>query len=682
MKIVVKPITGSQLKEHESTNHIIIFDRSGSMHYTLPGLIADLKEHKKVLKLGDTLSIAWFSTENGQYNYILKGHTVNSSTYEAIDKVLDRANSTIGLTCFSEVLAATEQVVQDLKVLSPHFNLIFMTDGYPVVSNHQREESKIFEAIKRLSPHFETVLLVGYGDWYNRELMQRMAKAFKTASLIHSSNLEDYDRQVKGYLQALAPTVEIEVGDEQVVFTISTQGLVSVLTPEAGKVRVPQSTSEVFIQADSGLAPTDEYAAYGGRAIIGLQDGDTGAALEALAATGDVAMLDKISNAFTNTEVGEAIQALQAAIADPKLRYANGRNDNYLPDPDAFCLLDLLELLQEDSKAKFYPYHPDFHYKRTGVPSKAVEGYPEFIKKDANPGVELSTLTWNESRANISIQCKVDGAVNLGDEAVAQKLSKHFYTHIFRNYTIVKDGTLNVTSLPVSTTEKTYKLLKARGLVNGKWQSDGVYHLDLTKLPIINRQIAAQYNKADVLVDNVREELRLRATLKVYNYFLKELQPEKSFKEAYTAEQEAFLRSKGIAAYGFNPPVTKAEVEDYYMGKEFDVTVKGCSSLPKVDDVMARMESGKPQTTAGELMVDAITDCQVHAATSTVDEHKEWLINNIDRFKQLQWAHKGYIQRTKFAVIVGKAWFKELSSREGGEYAGCKFALKEVKVAY
>lgn len=678
MKITVKPINSTQTVDRV-TNHVIIYDRSQSMYYTLPGLIRDLRSHKTLLKVGDTLSVAWFSTENGQFNFVLKGHTINHSTYGFIDQVLDRNSTTIGLTCFSEVLKATEQVIEDLKVFSPHFTLHFFTDGYPVVSNYQKEERGIFEAIKNLAPYLDSVLLVGYGDWYNRELMARMAKSFNNATLIHSSSLEEYHNQAEAYFESLEPTIEIEVEKDKIVFSISTEGLVTIHNSSEGRIKVSQSTKEVYLESEEGLPPPDDYSAYAGRAILALQEGDVGKALEAMAETGDVLALDKISNAFTVQEIGETINLLQELIIAPRMRYQEGQDNHYLPQEDAFCVLDLLELLQADSKALFYPYHPQFEYKRTGVPKKQLEGYPEFIKSEKSPGVELSHLVWHESRANISIQCRVEGVVNLGEEASKYDLSSHYYTHIFRNFTLIKDGTLNITKLPVSTTRKTYQLLREKSLVDRVWEADKPYMVDLTLIPLINRKMASQYTDARLLTAHIKELTEIKAALKVFNYYLKKIRPEKPFSQTLNKEQETFLREKGVKAYGFSPPTEKQDIEDYYLAKEFEVQYIGHVSLPKIEDVITKWESGKGLTPVQEMLYTYIyqyeTDIKGHA------EEENLLLEKISKWEERKAKLQPYIERTKFAVIVGKSWFSEIPGREG-EFNDCKFILKETKVAF
>ena len=84
---------------------------------------------------------------------------------EAIDKILDGLNQTVGLTCFSEILEDLKNVVDEVEALNPLPNaLTFFTDGYPVVRDHFKENENIRKAIAAVSPKVASTLLVGYGD--------------------------------------------------------------------------------------------------------------------------------------------------------------------------------------------------------------------------------------------------------------------------------------------------------------------------------------------------------------------------------------------------------------------------------------------------------------------------------------------------------------------------------------
>src|SRR6185369_12867543 len=156
--LVEQEITNPQPNVNEASNHIWIYDRSGSMYGTLSEVVTDLKQKASTLSKGDSLSLAWFSGE-GDFRFILKGFKITGdSDYKAIDKILSDNSTTRGTTCFSEDLEDTEKTLKDLEVLG-NFSLMLMTDGYPVVSNYNKEVEQILSVLKRLEGKVSTALL-------------------------------------------------------------------------------------------------------------------------------------------------------------------------------------------------------------------------------------------------------------------------------------------------------------------------------------------------------------------------------------------------------------------------------------------------------------------------------------------------------------------------------------------
>jgi hypothetical protein len=236
-------------------HNIWIYDRSGSMYSLLAKVIKDLEHFADGLKEGDTLSVAWFSTERGQYRYILKGHVVGRQSNDIVKNMLNQNNTTIGLTCFSEVLMETETVVQDLLAMgiSDSFALMFFTDGYPVVSNYNKELQDIFKTIQRLAPVISDAMLVGYGDYYNRDLMADMARTFG-GTLVHSSRLEEWEEYMGLFLEGAVgvPRKEVRLAIPEImdVFTVSGKQITRYdMVQDNGDVavRVPATASELYV---------------------------------------------------------------------------------------------------------------------------------------------------------------------------------------------------------------------------------------------------------------------------------------------------------------------------------------------------------------------------------------------------------------------------------------------------
>ncbi len=697
----------STLKEKESTNFILIYDRSGSMYGLLPKLTEDLIDRIKLIPINNTITIGYFSGE-GQYNFILKGFKITESKdYSILEKAIRANSTTIGLTCFSEILNETsETIIKDLSVFSNRFALTFFSDGYPVVSNYKKEIVSIEIAISKLNIQLTSSLLVGYGNYYNKELMTKMTEGLG-GSLTHSSDLPTFNITLTNFITNSQDTenkIKIEVQDRvgNIYFSINGNNI-NVYQPKDGFIlytpikgrgknylyTITSSDTDFVNKAASNndkleyIKLTDAnvgkdtkieafikglYAA----SYILTQRTKTDQAIEILSALGDAALIDIVNNAFTNDEYGNAEKRMEECVVSPKKRFLNGRNTNYSPKPDAFCLLDLIDLLCEDEQAYLYTQDPSFKYKRIGVASVTKEGYPEFTP-DKNNKCRFSTLSWNESKLNLSVLMNIIGNVKLPKNYKKNGFTNNkFDTFVWRNYTIVKDGFLNTSCLPISMSESTFNKLVHENIVDDHkymYQKDVIYPLDLSKLPIINRSIADGKTSAKVLFSKIYEELKLKALLKVYKYFKSGFEQETS---AYaltglTDVQIEYLKELGITDKGFNPPCEEVTPTDYYYAKEFNIKMKKLSSLPKITDVLDKMTKGKNLTESDKLIQEGLVN--YNSASLGKKEWKdanklEWLNENIRQVQKNMIELRKEIQRTKFSIILAKHWFDEFDSRE------------------
>ena len=683
-------------------NHIWIYDRSGSMSWVLPNLAKDLILRAREIPEGDTITLGWFSGE-GSFNFMLKGYKVTDKRdYKILEETINKNKHSMGCTCFSEILADTENVVKDLGAISKNFAMCFFTDGYPVVSNYTREIDQINKAIDKIAGKVTSSLLVGYGNYYNKELMSNMASRLGGA-LCHSTDLPQFAVSLQEFVEGSRGSTKniVEISDDLdwgeigIPFSINKK-VINVYEPKDGAVNfsrsdngtavdtlyfiteMPPKGTEVKVDSSEEMVKAAYAAAY-----ILTQRTKTDKALEVLAKLGDVALIDAVSNAFTNAEYGAAEDKIRLAMAMPSKRFAKGKNTKYLPAADAFCLLDLMDILMQDDEAYFYPMHPDFSYNRVGVASKTKDGYPEF-EADKKSKCSISQLTWNKTKLNLSLLAKINGSIELKKGHEKHGFSKNYPTWVFRNYTLVKDGFLNVPRLPVEVSSVTLKKLsKIDGLVvrMGSPAHDPVL-LDLTVIPVINRVIADGKTSAKKLCENSLQELSLQAELKVLRYYKDKLEEDVgTVKTSLSVEQEKFLEDNGIGKNGFSPPSEKEQAEDFYLCKEFEIKVKGFSSLPKVEEVQDKMLKGKLNG-PGELMAPMV---KWYDGLKQKDSVKITLVQEKiqEKTSELLKVRSG-IQRTKFAIILGKRWFDEFTSRENNvltvDGKECTISLREVKV--
>lgn len=472
-----------------------------------------------------------------------------------------------------------------------------------------------------------------------------------------------------------------------------------------------------------------------------------------LKALADVDFIERFSSCFGKQKYSDFMDAAKAAAFDDKLRYTKGWDPKKVPDDDAYTVLDLLALLASDESAHILLEHPEFKYSKIGrsridadeiltpeeqkkvdeiraklgTEKKASElarlnteltailnSKPAPLKFVADPapdGYPISSLVYNEDFPNISINVRKTGVVDLSarlKDEFKGKVPASFQTFIFRNYAIVKDGLVNVESLPVRVTEATAKklseLLPAEAKPTKLSMAGGfvIGVINLRALPVINRRmIKAASAKALFLAQWELETSR--AAQKVYKDVRDEkIPPKKSpgFVTTYGEDAATWLKEQGFTDYsGFAPPHTvSATATDFYVAKKLEVAIAGLSKLPSVNDVRKKIGASKKQTTSGALLVPALTEVEKWLASDDytklpTDEAKEaafitWIDKKAKDAVAVTRKKIREIAQIKFSITVGQVWFNEFSSLDensmtlelGGEDILCKVNMKEVEI--
>ncbi|MEM1007374.1 MAG: hypothetical protein AAGJ35_00085 [Myxococcota bacterium] len=736
-------------------NHIVVIDCSGSMYSDLPKIRQQLKQKlPSLLKQDDTLSIVWFSGR-GQFGVLVEGVFVAtllelSSLHQAIDRWL----KTVGLTGFKEPLHEVVELSKRLQKINKNAvnNLFFMSDGY----DNQWSESEILQAMEEVSGVVASTTIVEYGYYCNRPLMAKLAEVSGGACVFN----EDF--------QAYAPTFEaamerrllggkriaVDVGEtvQDFAFAMFDGQLLTFAVDEEGMASVPEYVDQVFflstqkpsgkvvVLEGEGETPAEMYAAL----ALYAQRMKPDVVFPLLRALGDVALIRQFASCFGKQQYSAFVDMATLAVFDPDMQLVEGQDPSEVPDDDAFTLLELLNMLQQDDN-KLLLEHPELVYKRTGrarvaSPNLSDEDKqtlaalksgiaqtedvfelkelqqqmatllasvqpPLRLKMDEAPdGVPISKLVFNEKRPNVSIQTRRTGVVDLSScSDKPEGIPDLFPSFVWRNYTIIKDGIVNVEKLPLHVTRATWKQLKELGLVEGNKFSAEVV-LDLSTLPTINRRMVQEVS-AEEFIQHQYELTQIRAEQKVYQSLKKEhglVRESMSFQEDYGKDATAWLKQQGITDYsGFQPAGTLAEAQDFYLGKELRVKLKGFASLPKVSDVQARIADGKKRTPVQEMMVDALEFyedfLQSEAYTQAKDQEKalgDWLDALLAECKEAIRERLYLMSQLRFSIIVGQTWFSEFSSldedtlevthdEDGEAYAKPikgTFELKEVEV--
>jgi hypothetical protein len=390
--------------------------------------------------------------------------------------------------------------------------------------------------------------------------------------------------------------------------------------------------------------------------------------------------------------------------------------------------MDFINDLTNDDKALLYPLNENFSYKRIGakkvasagllneehkkrlaeaktaeeakqIAQEIAESNPEALKFEYNDkakGYAISNLVWSSERANLSVNVKFDGYVNLPKNNFG--ITK-IDTFIFRNYTIIKDGILNITSLPLSLSPETVAKFKANSVTVN--EVDGIYVVEFSALPVINKKMVKSIS-AKKLGELEFNLLKLQGLAKAYKYYEGIHFPKvsKGFVDEYGAEAEAWLKEQGITSFnGFAPKMTTEKGTDVYMAVELNTKIAKYSAIPTVASVIKKLEEGKSLTPADELLKPAIEDYNAQVTSKIYTSLKDEKLKNevLENWlkganKDAQTKRKEYLQeiaQIKFALILSKKWFTEFKSLEedtlvqkiDGKELTIKFEMAEKEIA-
>lgn len=682
----------------DKTNHIVIFDRSGSMSWTLRDLIEDIIRKVQTFRDGDTFTAGWFSSQ-GEFGWICKGLSLTENR-DVIPAMLRKHNYTLGMTCYSEILKDTQQVVDDLSAISKNNAVCFFSDGFP-----NQGTSNISALCKVLAPKVSSALVVGYGTWYGRELMAEMAQNLG-GILVHSSNLQEFSNSYASFTEGsetLQPRVEFKVPKEASKFisTIDENGDVITHSVEEKTLYLSPTTKHIlyFTESEPSKVETciDFEPFYYATARSASQFGDYNLAADLLGKVGDVRLIDMLTNSFTISEYGNVEAALLEAVQDSTKRFVNGQKDNYVPAEDQFCGLQLMEALVEDETAKLLVKHPEFSYKKI---SRATKPKNEALKLELpkDVGMAVSTLVWSSKMLNLSVGANVFGTLELDDKATGVGLDRLFKAKQYKNYTLIHDGKWNVTKLLPFTnlSDKTKQLLKEHDLIVS--DVGGVTIVDPKRIPVINRKIASSYTDLDKVCDLLKKEASLEAKQKVYKEFFKRL-PEhlqeqtKAFvsPSPYSPAQVEYLKDFGVNEKGeFSPESETLPVSDVIPVTTIEFAIEGFSSLPAIKKVEEKLADKKKLTVSEKAVFDAMEIYKSETAAMKTDEQKAvYLKQSTEQIRKDLFVLRSELNRVKFAVVLGKFNFTQKPKLENGNndyvYNGTTYYIKlnrnaEVKI--
>ena len=709
-KIVLNDSAVEKIKP--STSRIFVFDVSGSMYDALPKMKKHLKEKLfDQIPETDDISVVYFSGR-GEYGVLVEGLNVSKvkdlkTVYEKIDSL-----RTIGLTGFMEPLKEVGQLVKRLPATNIK-EMFFLTDGY----DNQWSEKDVLNQCKELVSLVDNSYIVEYGWYCNTPLIKKMVETLNGVHLFSEDIVSYQSIAEKVIAEGATKKVKVQLPEKtraNLAFYIYNDNITVVAADEENMIAVPEDLKEYGYLAEKDLTDNLEVNALTYMALFTYASRkDAKTVYEILAKLGDVKLIKQYVNTFGKQDLIKFLENVEVAVKEESGRMVEGCDYKLVPSEEAYNVVEMIQDLMVKGNL-LYTEHEAFNYKRIGrakevvsveervakvkeelantTDSDALKAQAEkmvdllnsedlkFETENSGKGIEISNLTWHESRPNLSVLVRREGFVKLPkNKFEIEKLD----TFIYRNYTIIKDGILNMNSLPVSLVKETFDKLQANNLLKDEIYEEGkLYVLDFSILPIINRKMVKTVSAKELFTKQLQVET-IKGKNKVFKDYLKALEPKTSvgWKNQYGEDAVSWLTEMGLTEYnGFNPKVKSVESTDFYIGKELSIKVKGLSSLPKVADVEKLLNEGKKLGIKDLAMAQAITEFKAFVTKSLADKKEvdlneteietlkqekiEYLKERIEELKKEDKKLGLEMSRIKFATVIGQSWFIEFASEE------------------
>jgi hypothetical protein len=702
------------------TNFVFVIDVSGSMYNELGQIRTQLKNKlPQLVKENDTVTIVWFSGRNDAGILMENVEIKSLKKLQDINAAIDRFLRSMGATAFQKPLVLAKEAIQRIKKTNNNvFSLIFLTDG----CNNDCSWSDVLKSLKTLEPDLAASTFVEYGYYADSEAIAQMAELVGGEKVV-AEQFDDYDQVFEAKIQKTygsAKKVTVDIPKTRAfdfAFTITPSNEIILYGVTDDQVLVPEDTiSLMFFSKKAAGSLVSSYdnkpelnkLVYGALYVL-TEKLQNDYADDIFKVLGDKNLYDIFTNAYGKQKLMNFKNMVKECVFDHTKQFLKGRVANLVMDENAYCVMNFVNDLTNDDTALVYPLNPEFSYKRIGAKkvqagstgelnesqktklasaksveelkaitdeiAQSAEDVVKFEYNDKTKGYPISNLVWSSERANLSINVKFDGYVNLPKNQFGLD---RIDTFIFRNYTIIKDGILNITKLPVTLSKASFTLFQANGVIDKSltYLPKQIYVLDFSSLPIINKKMVKSIS-AKALAEKEYGLLKLQGLAKAYKYFGELHFPKVSvgFVEKYGKEAEAWLSGLGITTYnGFNPKMTTEKSTDFYMAVQLDTKIAKLSAIPAVAGVLKKIEEGKALTPAEELLKPAIDDYKAQINSPIYKALKDEKLKNDVLENWLKTVNKTVsdqrkqllqeIAQIKFSLILSKKWFTEFKSFE------------------
>lgn len=698
-----KPDPTTETKSVDTMHHIHVLDRSGSMSSSIVALMEDVKKTFRAIPVGDYISVVWFSSE-GENGVVIKGYKkTEDDDFTGIDKLVDSIKSTVGCTCFYQPMDLVKSIVEEMKPMCPHYNVTLFTDGCSCCNVSPMEDyNRTHERIFNMKDDIMALNTIGYSNYYDEKFLTDAATITDFGKYSHSSHIEDYSEifshnyervkdMVVDKVDILAHCCEVIYlnskssklcKDEIHLSTIDKRkNQFLIILPSDNYDTIYLNGSIIYINElkETKLLPSTTINLQYALAYEYYYTGNRETCLDILAKDlRDKSLIDAHLKAFTLDETSAFLKRLHTAVYKHKFRGYASAPEDYVPAENAFCVMDLLDIL---CRGENY-YIPDTSsYQRVGL---KVEDTFNLFTPDRESKVYApfnDNLVYHKDRLNVSIKFTRNGTVAINPKSAKRvNLPEDVQSYQFQTHTIIKDGQLHIPKITVRLSEATEMVLREVqesshiNFLHPAWTDFNEFVLDLDALPIINRSYA-NFSSLDNLLNTVYDITACEILQKVIKCRLDSIAtiPSGNAKFLYTADQIEVLNEHGINEYGayvgVNRKVTDKDGADYYEARELEFYIKGCSSIPTIEKALESYKNAVSKNKIPTFIAASVHTTWIgldYKLNMEVEDKKEYLKSKLAEVRNELMILRNRLSALKIAKVLTGSWWEGLETTKDG----------------
>jgi Mg-chelatase subunit ChlD len=597
--VVEDHLPPAPVPQRQMSHHVVVVDVSGSMY-------GEISNTRSIIE--KVMTVEEFANADQHVSlisYSSKGDVTVHFDHVPVKKVLATGSSYVeqirslrakALTCASQAFELALSLVRKDETTA----ITLHTDGFfndPTPLSEQRTFDALIERARPVRNLFVNAVAYGYADF---PLLSKIANAVSGKAVRASSTKEVFE--------ALHDTSALIAGRTVPAILVAREDSDYLTSVNVSQKKINGTTSDLSIR---GSVPGDDLHLYRYRKVSSdtfkknkydqlevapvnamlafargkLAEGKINEAKFGLIATRYKDLVELHSRAITGEQLSEMAVDIELAMFGSlaySLSESYGLANAGLPSAIAiFDLLgahkgqftvDLASMLASYKKRSLKRIAGTWSHESFEEPTQEQIDKGTFVPfpykavpTDDPSMVDVNSFDINNASPNLNMlverPAKLVTAADDAEVKIVSGVKLQGKLRTYNNYTLIANGDLNVSSLPIRISDKrlfeSIALLGVPGFDNGKFDANRVYEVPLSSLPVV------PYDQSFSIPAFVPKTLlELRAVLSIFDAILKAKKFYASGTDSLSPEQVQELASYGLSPKLYFQPPTRNPYKD------------------------------------------------------------------------------------------------------------------------